>query len=57
MGLTILAAYWIGRKLGFGKKFSLLMGAGNAVCGSSAIATVSPVIKAESKDKGSQSRW
>lgn len=52
MGLTILAAYWIGRKLGFGKKFSLLMGAGNAVCGSSAIATVSPVIKAESKDKG-----
>ena len=38
--------------LGFGKKFSLLMGAGNAVCGSSAIATVSPVIKAESKDKG-----
>lgn len=52
MTLTIVAAYLIGRKMGFGKKFSLLMGAGNAVCGSSAIATVSPVIKANSKDKG-----
>lgn len=52
MALTVTAAYLIGRKMGFGKKFSLLMGAGNAVCGSSAIATVSPVIKADSKDKG-----
>lgn len=52
MALTVTAAYLIGRKLGFGKKFSLLMGAGNAVCGSSAIATVSPVIKADGKDKG-----
>ena len=52
MGLTIATAYFIGRKLGFNRKFSLLMGAGNAVCGSSAIATVSPVIEADSKDKG-----
>lgn len=52
MALTIMAAYLIGRKMGFGKKFSLLMGAGNAVCGSSAIATVSPVVKADTKDKG-----
>ncbi len=52
MSFTITVAYFIGRKLGFGKKFSLLMGAGNAVCGSSAIATVSPVIDADSKDKG-----
>ena len=52
MALTITAAYWIGRRMGFGKKFSLLMGAGNAVCGSSAIATVSPVVEADSKDKG-----
>ena len=52
MALTVCAAYLIGRKMGFGKKFSLLMGAGNAVCGSSAIATVSPVVKADSKDKG-----
>lgn len=52
MALTIAVAYLIGRKLGFGKKFSLLMGAGNAVCGSSAVATVSPVVKANAKDKG-----
>ena len=52
MALTVAVAYLIDRKMGFGKKFSLLMGAGNAVCGSSAIATVSPVVKANSKDKG-----
>ena len=52
MALTIVASYQIGRHMGFGKKFSLLMGAGNAVCGSSAIATVSPVVEADSKDKG-----
>lgn len=52
MTFTIFIAYIIGRKFGFGKKFSLLMSAGNAVCGSSAIATVSPVVKADSKDKG-----
>lgn len=52
MVATIVAAYWIGRYLKFGKKFSLLMGAGNAVCGSSAIGTVSPVIDASEKDKG-----
>lgn len=53
MAFTLTVAYLIGRKvLGFGKKFSLLMGAGNAVCGSSAIATVSPVIDAKDEDKG-----
>ena len=30
MALTVAVAYLIGRKMGFGKKFSLLMGAGNA---------------------------
>lgn len=52
MTVTIIAAYLIGRKFGFNRKFCLLMGAGNAVCGSSAIATVSPVINADTKDKG-----
>lgn len=52
MGLTIFATYFIGQKLGFGRKFSLLMSAGNAVCGSSAIGTVSEVVDADSKDKG-----
>lgn len=52
MTLAICVAYVIGRALKFGKKFTLLMCAGNAVCGSSAIATVSDVIKPEAKDKG-----
>ena len=52
LSLTIFLAYRIGKRLGFSKRFSLLMCAGNAVCGSSAIASVSPVIRADSKDKG-----
>lgn len=52
MLFTICIAYLIGKALGFGRKFSLLMSAGNAVCGSSAIATVSPVVDCNSKDKG-----
>lgn len=51
MTLTILAAYFIGRKLGFNKKFSLLMSSGNAVCGSSAIGATAPVIEASESDK------
>lgn len=52
MTLTVCVCYFIGKKLGFKKKFSLLMCAGNAVCGSSAIGTVAPIIDADSKDKG-----
>ncbi|MBW6409039.1 YeiH family protein [Clostridium weizhouense] len=51
MSLTILTTYFIGKRLGFSKKYSLLMASGNAVCGSSAIASVSPVINANDKDK------
>lgn len=51
MTLTICFTYFIGRKLQFNKKFSLLMCAGNAVCGSSAIASAAPVIGEDSKDK------
>ncbi len=52
LSVTIFGTYLIGKRLGFGKKFCLLMSAGNAVCGSSAIGTVSPILKADSKDKG-----
>lgn len=51
MTCTIVITYIIGRKLKFSKKFSLLMCAGNSVCGSSAIASTSPVIEGSSKDK------
>ena len=52
MSLTIFVTYNLGKYFGFGKRFALLMGAGNAVCGSSAIGTVSPIVKADNKDKG-----
>lgn len=52
MGLTIFVTYQLGKYFGFGKRFSLLMGAGNAVCGSSAIGTVSPIVQADNKEKG-----
>ncbi|MGX6978083.1 YeiH family protein [Vagococcus elongatus] len=52
MTLTILFVYQLGKMLQFDKSFSLLMCAGNAVCGSSAIGTVAPIIEANEKDKG-----
>lgn len=42
----------IGKTLGFSKNFSLLMGTGNAVCGSSAIAAVAPVLGAKEDEIG-----
>lgn len=52
MTITIFTAMLIGKKLGFSENFRLLMASGNAVCGSSAIAAVTPVIEADDNDKG-----
>ncbi|WP_304340513.1 YeiH family protein [Metaclostridioides mangenotii] len=52
MSITIISAMFIGKKLGFGENFRYLMASGNAVCGSSAIASTAPVINASDKDKG-----
>lgn len=52
MTITIIAAILIGKKLGFSENFRLLMASGNAVCGSSAIASTAPVIGADDRDKG-----
>ncbi|MFC4651368.1 YeiH family protein [Lactococcus nasutitermitis] len=51
MLLTIVFVLFIGKRLGFSKNVAQLMAAGNAVCGSSAIAAVAPVITAEDKEK------
>ena len=51
MSLTIGCCIYLGNKLGFGREFSYLMASGNAVCGSSAIASTAPVIKASENDK------
>jgi len=52
MSITIVGALWLGQKLGFGESKRLLMAGGNAVCGSSAIASIAPVIEADDDDKG-----
>lgn len=52
MSITIVGALYIGKKLGFGQNFRMLMASGNAVCGSSAIAATAPVIEANDIDKG-----
>ena len=43
MILTLAFVIFIGRKLGFSANVAQMMAAGNAVCGSSAIAAVEPV--------------
>lgn len=52
MSVTIIGAYLIGRKLQFSETSSLMMAGGNAVCGSSAIASIAPVIYADEEEKG-----
>lgn len=52
MTVTIFSAIFIGKKLGFSRNFGLLMASGNAVCGSAAIASTAPVIKANEQEKG-----
>ncbi|BCA84503.1 membrane protein [Enterococcus saigonensis] len=52
MSTVIIAAYTLGRKLGFNEKMSLMMAGGNAVCGSSAIGAIAPTIEADDTEKG-----
>ncbi|MCX3264190.1 YeiH family protein [Pedobacter agri] len=46
---TLIIGYFMGKFLKIDKKSSYLISAGTAICGGSAIAAVSPVIKAEEK--------
>lgn len=50
MSMTIFFVIWLGKKLGFEEDFRLLMASGNAVCGSSAIASTAPAISAKISD-------
>lgn len=47
--ITLVLGYALGRLLKIEKKTSYLVSAGTAICGGSAIAAISPVIKAEEK--------
>jgi uncharacterized integral membrane protein (TIGR00698 family) len=46
---TLIFGYFMGKWLNIEKKTSYLIAAGTAICGGSAIAAISPVIKAEEK--------
>ncbi|MBO0468741.1 putative sulfate exporter family transporter [Enterococcus plantarum] len=52
MSITIVASYLLGKKMQFSDNMSLLMAGGNAVCGSSAIASITPAIHAKEEEKG-----
>ncbi|MFC3634789.1 YeiH family protein [Enterococcus rivorum] len=52
MSLTIMGAYIIGKKMKFSDNMALLMAGGNAVCGSSAVASIAPAINAKEEEKG-----
>ncbi|MEO1441767.1 MAG: putative sulfate exporter family transporter, partial [Chloroflexota bacterium] len=49
---SLLASLYLGRLLGYPLKFSLLIGAGTGICGSSAIAATSGAIDADGDDIG-----
>ncbi|MEO6884685.1 MAG: YeiH family protein [Jatrophihabitantaceae bacterium] len=48
--VCLALAYWLGRRLGIATDLRTLIGVGTGICGASAIAAVSPVIKARSND-------
>lgn len=50
--VSIFTSIYLGKLLNFSPKFSVLIGAGNGICGSSAIAATSIVIDAEESDIG-----
>ncbi len=52
MAVTIGLGLLLGRWLGYSKRFSILMGVGNAVCGASAIAAVAPAVHADEEEIG-----
>lgn len=49
---TMLSSMMVGRLMGFSQPLSLLMGAGNAICGSSAIAAISPLVDSKEEEVG-----
>lgn len=48
--VSMVATIWLGRLLGVWFRTALLIGAGTAICGTSAIVAVAPLIEAEDQD-------
>jgi uncharacterized integral membrane protein (TIGR00698 family) len=52
VGVSLVVSVQLGKLWGYSRPFQLLMGAGNGICGSSAIAATSSVIHANEQDIG-----
>ena len=50
MAVSMIASVWIGRALGVLHRTRMLIGAGTAICGTSAIVAVAPLVDAEDED-------
>jgi uncharacterized integral membrane protein (TIGR00698 family) len=50
LAICLVVAWFVGRRLGIDDDLTTLIGVGTAICGASAIAAVSPVMKARSND-------
>jgi uncharacterized integral membrane protein (TIGR00698 family) len=50
MAVSMVASVWIGRGLGVPHRTRMLIGAGTAICGTSAIVAVAPLVDAEDED-------
>jgi uncharacterized integral membrane protein (TIGR00698 family) len=50
IGITLLAGWLLGKKLGIDTKTSFLISSGTAICGGSAIAAISPLVQANEKE-------
>src|SRR5699024_9693037 len=46
----LLLTYWIGKAFGLHGNTSLLLGAGTAICGATAIVTIAPILKAKEEE-------
>ena len=52
IAVALVASVQLGRRIGFSRRFSVLLGAGNGICGSSAVAATSLVIQADEDETG-----
>ncbi|MBN8551362.1 MAG: putative sulfate exporter family transporter [Caulobacterales bacterium] len=50
VAVALIGGFAIGRAMGLPARMAILIAAGNAICGNSAIAAVAPVIRAEARD-------
>ncbi len=50
ISLTLVAGYFIGKRIGLKRKPAYLISSGTAICGGSAIAAVAPVVKASEEE-------